>query len=49
MPRKAVDTSSSIAEGLSSDKKEAMTQILDRLENLSDKRYLSQYRIGSGR
>jgi len=38
MPRKSTDNSSSITEGLSlTDKREAMTQILDRLENLSDK------------
>jgi hypothetical protein len=37
MPRKVVDTSNSFTEGLSTDKKEAMIQILDRLENLTDK------------
>ncbi|KAG0250955.1 hypothetical protein BG011_007954, partial [Mortierella polycephala] len=36
-PKKHSEGSGSIAEGLSANKKEAMAQILDRLENLTDK------------
>ncbi len=41
-PRKHGESNSSITDGLSlANKTEAMSQILDRLENLTDKRYVA--------